>query len=250
MHWPQFNGRAVALFLDFDGTLADLAAQPQDVRVEPGLVALLRRLLDQLDGALAIVTGRPVDDIDRFLDPLRLPVAGIHGAQGRRADGRRWQLAAPPLALVEAVARALQAEHPGLQLERKAGALALHYRHAPQAADACQQRLAEAVAAQPGLELLHGKCVLEVKPAGVHKGLAIERFLAEPPFAGREPAFAGDDVTDEAGFETVLRLGGQACKVGEGPTCAPQRLAGPAELHRALAQWSQHLAGRSEGSPA
>lgn len=250
MHWPQCNGRPIALFLDFDGTLADLAAQPQDVRIEPGLVELLGRLHEQLDGALAIVTGRPVDDIDRFLAPLRLPVAGIHGAQGRQPDGRRWQLAAPALAPVEAAARALQAEHPGLQLERKAVALALHYRHAPEAADACRQRLAELVAAQPGLELLHGKCVFEVKPAGVHKGHAIERFLAERPFAGREPAFAGDDLTDEAGFETVLRLGGQACKVGEGPSCAPRRLAGPAELHQALAQWSRHLAGRTEGSAA
>ncbi|GIX24611.1 MULTISPECIES: trehalose-phosphatase [Caldimonas] len=250
MHWPQCNGRPLALFLDFDGTLAELASRPQDVHVEPALIELLDRLRRQLEGALAIVTGRPVQDIDAFLHPLLLPVAGLHGAEGRGADGRGWRLAAPDLSAVEAVARALQAEHPGLQLEHKAAALAVHYRHAPEAAEACRQRLAEAIASDTGLELLHGKCVIEVKPAGVHKGLAIERFLSDKPFAGREPAFAGDDVTDEAGFATVLRLGGQACKVGAGPSCAPQRLASPAELHRALAAWSQQLSSCVERSAA
>lgn len=247
MHWPLSTGRPVALFLDFDGTLADLAERPEAVRVQPGLVPLLARLQAQLDGALAIVTGRPIADIDRFLAPLRLPVAGIHGAQGRHADGRGWQLAAPRLDAVEAAARQLLALDPGLQLERKAVALALHYRRAPHLGDHCRQHLQAVVAASPGLDLLEGKCVLEVKPAGVSKGRAIEHFLAEPPFIGRLPAFAGDDVTDEAGFEAVLRRGGLALKVGEGPTCAPHRLASPAALHQALAAWSQGLDQTHQG---
>ncbi len=251
MHWPLSTGRPVALFLDFDGTLADLAERPEAVRVEPGLVSLLERLQAQLDGALAIVTGRPIADIDHFLQPLRLPVAGIHGAQGRHADGRGWQLPPPALGAVEAVVRELLALDSGLQLERKAVALALHYRRAPHLAERCLQHLQVAVAASPGLELLQGKCVLEVKPAGVSKGRAIERFLAEPPFLGRQPAFAGDDVTDEAGFDTVLRLGGQALKVGDGPTRAPHRLDNPAALHQTLAEWSAQLAIRPrQGSPA
>lgn len=250
MHWPLSIGRPVALFLDFDGTLAALAERPEAVRVEPGLVALLERLHGQLDGALAIVTGRPIAHIDHFLDPLRLPVAGIHGAQGRHADGRGWQLAAPALEAAETAALALLSRHPGLRLERKTVALALHYRQAPELAGLCLAHLHEAVAASPGLELLQGKCVIEVKPAGVSKGRAIENFLAEPPFAGRVPVFAGDDVTDEAGFDTVLRRGGLALKVGEGPTRAPHRLADPAALRQALAEWSQQLAGPREGSLA
>ena len=124
----------------------------------------------------------------------------------------------------------LAEKHPGLRLERKEAAVALHYRHAPELEELCRETMAGALRDEPGLTLLHGKFVFEAKPAGVSKGRAIEAFMHEAPFAGRQPVFAGDDVTDEAGFEAVRRLGGLGIKVGLGPTMAQHRCATPADL--------------------
>ena len=130
--------------------------------------------------------------------------------------------------------------HPGLRLETKRGSLALHYRQAPELEGLCLETLSAAIARSPGLTLLRGKMVVEAKPAAVSKGRAIEAFLEEPPFAGRQPVFIGDDVTDEAGFAVVQARGGLGVKVGEGPTAALQRLPNPAamreEMERALAR--------------
>ena len=223
-----------ALFLDFDGTVVDIAPQPQDVHVPGPLLALLRETQNYLHGAVAIISGRPMAQIDAFLQPLQLAVAGVHGAERRSHDGHVHLLHTHPLDHVEEAACTLAAQYPGLLVENKRGSLALHYRQAPELEEQCVQAMQQAVNESPGVTLLRGKMVVEAKPGGASKGRAIEDFLAEPPFAGRLPVFNGDDVTDEVGFSTVQRLGGVGIKVGEGPSVAWQRLAHPAALRQEL----------------
>ena len=220
-----------ALFLDFDGTLVDIAEQPHDVAVPPGLVSTLGLLNDYLSGAVAVISGRPISQIDDFLRPLQLAAAGVHGAERRSAAGELTLLAAPVLDVVEQAARKLADQNAGLLVESKRASLALHYRQAPELAALCLSTMQAAVQQSPGVTLLQGKMVVEAKPSGATKGGAIEAFLREPPFAGRTPLFVGDDITDEVGFASVQRLGGLGVKVGEGPTVAWQRIATP-ELFR------------------
>ena len=223
-----------ALFLDFDGTLADIAQQPELVAVPHDLIDLLARLSGQLDGALAIVSGRALGDIDRFLSPLILPVAAEHGAVQRLAGHGTRQLASPNLGDVERVALALALQHEGLRVEIKSAAVALHYRHAPHLEAVCLQAMAEVVKRTPGVDLLQGKFVFEIKPAGVSKGTAIRSFMGSSPFIGRVPLFAGDDTTDEAGFAVVQAMGGEGIKVGEGRSVARHRCSSPAVLRQWL----------------
>jgi trehalose 6-phosphate phosphatase len=223
-----------ALFLDFDGTMVDIAPQPQDVEVPQPLIPLLMELLTYLGGAVAVISGRPIDQLDAFLHPLRLPVAGVHGAERRSADATLHLLATPPLDHVEQAARSMVALYPGLLLEIKRGSVALHYRQRPELEELCEKVMRKAVHETPGLTLLRGKMVVEAKPGGATKGRAIEAFLREPPFAGRTPVFIGDDVTDEVGFSTVQRLGGIGIKVGEGATVAWRRLPDPTALRHEL----------------
>ncbi len=223
-----------ALFLDFDGTMVDIAPLPHAVHVPEPLIATLRALHTQLHGAVAVISGRPIAQIDAFLTPLQLAVAGVHGAERRTGSGELVLADTHPLDQVEQVARALAAKYPGLLVESKRGSLALHYRQAPELEELCLEAMQAAVDTSPGVTLLRGKMVAEAKPGGASKGLAIEAYLQEPPFAGRTPVFIGDDVTDEAGFSTVQRLGGTGVKVGSGPTCAAHRLADPAALRREL----------------
>ncbi|MGR4869241.1 trehalose-phosphatase [Variovorax sp. LARHSF232] len=232
-----------ALFLDFDGTLVGIAETPEAIEVPQGLVALLTDLHDWLGGALAVVSGRQIDVLDRFLAPLRLPAAGEHGVQRRDASGEMSEQAPPDLEAVLDVANHLAGAHPDLLVERKHAAVALHYRRAPELEVLCRNTLLGIIAKDPQLELLHGKAVFEVKPAGVNKGIAIDAFLREAPFAGRLPVFAGDDTTDESGFAVVQPLGGVAIKVGAGPSLARHRLESP----RAVFEW---LAGARPAVPA
>ena len=213
-----------ALFLDFDGTLTDIAPRPDAVAVAHDLVPLLQRLHERLDGALALITGRAQSDIDPLLAPLTLPGAFEHGGVRRTRQGLVALEDLPGLAPVAAAAQALADRHPGLLVERKRTAVALHYRLAPEMAERCVRTVREAVANTPGLQLLPGKAVIEVKLAQVNKGSAIAAFMAEAPFGGRRPVFVGDDTTDEAGFATVQRLGGAGIKVGTGDTQARYRL--------------------------
>ncbi|HET6469851.1 MAG TPA: trehalose-phosphatase [Geminicoccaceae bacterium] len=237
-----------ALFLDFDGTLVEIAPTPESVVAAPGLADLLARLDERLGGALAVVSGRPVEQIDGFLAPLRLPVAGLHGLDCRLADGRRVRRV--PDGLEPALDRARQrfgafvADRPGTRLEDKALTVALHYRLAP-AAEAAARALAAEVAAGSGglLEVRTGKMVLELAPPGRTKGDAVRDLLGEPPFRGRRPVFCGDDVTDEDGFRAVAAMGGLGIRVGDPsvPTAACGRLADV----QAMLDWLQALAERA-----
>ena len=230
-----------ALFLDFDGTLVDIAPQPDSVCVPTELTSVLRQLGERLEGALAIVSGRSLRDLDRFLSPLSLATAAEHGAQNRLASGEMVSVAAPDLRRVANQAEALASSHAGLRVEIKSFAVALHYRQAPTLQALCLLTMQDAASRTPGVELLHGKCVIEIKPAGVSKGTAIRAFMAQAAFAGRWPLFAGDDVTDESGFAVVQALGGQGIKVGDGPTMAQHHCASPALLR----QWLAAAAGES-----
>ena len=223
---PQLKASS-ALFLDFDGTLADIASQPELAHVPPGINTLLQALFDQLGGALAIVTGRRLVDIDGFLSPQQLPTAAEHGAYQRFHDGRMVHFAEPDLQHVSKVALGLAALHAGLRVELKTTAVALHYRHAPELESLCLEALAEAVKRTPNVELMQGKCVLEVKLAGISKGSAIDIYMRHAPFAGRVPIFAGDDTTDEAGFAAVQAMGGDGIKIGEGISLANHRCLSP-----------------------
>lgn len=214
----------VALFLDFDGTLVALAETPEAIEVPPALVALLGDLHHLLGGAVAVVSGRQIDVLDRFLAPLRLPAAGEHGVQRRNAEGQMREVQPPDLSSVLDAANALASVHEGLLVERKHGAIALHYRLSPGLETVCREVMSRVIEGQPQLELLHGKFVFEVKPSSVNKGLAIEAFMQEAPFRGRKPVFAGDDTTDESGFLVVQPMGGTGIKVGSGPTHALHRL--------------------------
>jgi trehalose 6-phosphate phosphatase len=219
-----------ALFLDFDGTLVELASQPEAVQVPAQLVGTLSALSRRLGGALAMVSGRRLSDLDHFLAPLKLPAAAEHGAVCRDAADRLIDAGQTDIQHVLHAAQSLLRQHPGLKLEEKTHAISLHYRQAPELEKLCLQKMREAVAISEGLELMQGKCVIDIKPAGVSKGTAIAALMAQPPFAGRQPVFAGDDVTDEAGFEQVQRMGGHAIKVGPGTTLAHHRCDTVADL--------------------
>jgi trehalose 6-phosphate phosphatase len=234
MNFVDILHPSCALFLDFDGSLVDLAPQPEAVVVPAGLVATLESLKNYLGGAIALISGRPIEQIDAFLRPLQLPAAGVHGAERRAADGAVTLMSTHPLEEVEAAALGLAAQHPQLRVENKRGSVALHYRQAPELERLCLETMQAAVERSPGLTLLRGKMVAEAKPGGASKGHAIEAFLQEAPFAGRTPVFVGDDFTDEVGFSTVQRLRGLGVKVGEGATVAWQRLASPAALRYQL----------------
>lgn len=219
-----------ALFVDFDGTLADIAPRPDAVTLPAGMVEVLAELRDRLGGALAIVSGRPIAQLDELLAPLQLAAAGVHGAERRSAAGVVTRLRETDLSQVVARLQALAEQHAGLLVESKPGAVALHYRLAPQCEGLARQAMEAALDDAPGMVLMRGKMVIEMKPADASKGRAIAAFMAEPPFAGRRPLFAGDDSTDESGFDVVQAGGGAGIKVGPGATLARHRLHTPAGL--------------------
>ncbi len=226
---------ARALFLDFDGTLAELAPEPDAVRLPVGLMNLLSRLQLRLQGALALVSGRPLHDLDRFLAPLVLPAGAEHGACRRLVSGQVVSAQALDLRLATAAAQALVSQHAGLRLEVKTHSLALHYRQAPALEALCKATFGELLSCTPGACLQHGKCVVEIMPALVSKADAIAAFMREAPFAGRTPVFAGDDQTDECAFAWVQATGGAGLKVGQGASLASHRCASPASLRAWLA---------------
>ncbi|MDP2367449.1 trehalose-phosphatase [Rhodoferax sp.] len=228
-----------AYFLDVDGTLINIAETPQAVCVDSALLDLIGQLHRASGGAVALVSGRMISDLQNRLGPLNLPLAGQHGLERRDATGRLWIHAAPPsakCAVKEALAPLL-ARHPGLMLEDKGLTLALHYRLASNMAATVHRimgRLVDQIG--QGLELQRGKMVVEIKPAGIDKGTAVAEYLTEPPFRDRRAVFIGDDLNDEHGFAEVNRLGGISIKVGRGTSCARYRLQDVAAVRRWLAE--------------
>lgn len=216
-----------AYFFDIDGTLLDFATRPSGVTLDAELRDLIERLYRAAGQAVALISGRSIRDVDQLFPQTRLPVAGQHGTERRDAAGRVSQHPFPVERLVVARARLTEiaARHPGLWLEDKELSLALHYRGAPGLAADAQRLMAQVQAeAGPAFCLQAGKGIVELKPAGRDKGMAVQEFMQEEPFRGRVPAFVGDDVTDEFGFRMVNQLGGHSVKVGTGDTDARWRL--------------------------
>jgi trehalose 6-phosphate phosphatase len=216
-----------ALFLDLDGTLAPIAARPQDVRPDPRRTSILERLAPALGGRLAVITGRTLADADRILEGRVPAVAAVHGLI--RRDGEGVLHAKPPHPRLEEAVEALRAfaaADSGLIVEDKGLSVALHFRLAPrqaEAARACARRLA----AETGLTLQDGAMVEELRTPGPTKADSVRAFMAEPPFRGATPVFLGDDVTDEHGFTAAQALGGAGVLVGAPrATRARFRLAG------------------------
>jgi len=226
-----------ALFLDIDGTLLPLAPTPDSVRVTDALRELLVRLHREYEGALALVSGRSIADVDHLFAPLELCVAGIHGSERRRADGTIFRTDVD-LAGLHRARTYLQSwiqERPGLLLEDKGTALALHYRLAPQHEDeVLQQANALLNELQPAFRLQLGKCVAELRPGACSKAAAIASYLDEMPFHSRVPIFIGDDVTDEDAFVGVNERGGVSIKVGSGESSALYRLSDVNAVHELL----------------
>ena len=218
----------VALFLDLDGTLVAIEDRPTDVQADAACVELLRRARDRLSGRLAVLSGRPVVEIDTILQGAVADVAGVHGLQMRTA---RWGLVAEPAHPGVADAAELfddfAAADARLIVERKGQSVALHYRLTPDAGEAVIE-FAERVASDAGLVVQHGSMVAELRTPGPDKGAALSRLMAHPPFAGARPIMVGDDLTDEAAFiEAQLRGGAGVLVGGPRPTAAVGRLDGP-----------------------
>jgi trehalose 6-phosphate phosphatase len=222
-----------------DGTLVDFADTPTAVRVSENLRGLLQDLYQCSGGAVALMSGRPITEIDGLFPSVRLPVAGQHGAERRDATGKASRHE-PTQDLGPARQRLAQAiiDKPGLLLEDKGLSLALHYRRIPDLADFVRQTM-EALLPEVGGDycVQTGKSVVELKPTGKDKGRALLEFMSESPFAGRTPVFVGDDATDEFGFATVNQLDGYSIKVGAGDTVARWRL----ENVKAVQQWLRSI---------
>jgi trehalose 6-phosphate phosphatase len=223
-----------ALFLDFDGTLAEIGPDPDAIRLDPGTAAELGRLAERLGGAVALLSGRDLRDL-ALRTPATVWRAGGHGLEIAKPgeavpppSGRLPEAALEPLRRAAAPA--------GVRLELKGPVAALHYRAAPEAEPACLAAAEAAAATRPGLVWQPGKMVVEVKPADAHKGAALRRLAAAAPFAGRRPLMLGDDATDEDAIEAAQALGGVGVKVGPGPTAARLRAPDPAAVRAWLAR--------------
>lgn len=226
-----------ALFLDVDGCLLDLAGTPDAVVVPDGLRERLEALQSRLDGALALVSGRTIATLDALFAPSRFNAVGLHGVEQRHAGIESVAGDAPPeLADVRKAAARLAAVYDGTVVEDKGPALALHWRRAPDAEPALLAFAAHSLDQLPGYRLQHGKQVVELYPGNadgerIDKGGAIAELLGTPPFQGRLPVFAGDDLTDESGFEVVNAHGGLSVLVGDRmPSAACHRLHDPAAV--------------------
>lgn len=210
---PALNPRS-ALFLDIDGTLIDLAATPDAVIVPPHLPKLLRKIQTKLGGALAILSGRKLADIDALLGP-GLPCAAEHGVQLRTADGTLIQQVQRPAAYDKwlKTLRYETSEMPGVLIEEKKFSLVVHYRQAPQFEPALSQLVDRMIGCSDDAVLLLAHCAFELKPRGGNKGDALAWFMQHPPFAGRQPIFIGDDTTDEPAIQKATDLGGTGLHV-------------------------------------
>ena len=243
---PAFD-RNWCFFMDIDGTLLEFAERPDAVTADAEVKAILRDLQAIAAGAVALISGRPIADIDRLFAPLRFPAAGQHGIERRGHAGDLHIHEAPAARLQDAVKKLerLIAKYSGLVFENKGATLALHYRLAPHLAPEAERIMRELhddLGSE--FELQSGKMLVEIKPSGKDKGTAIAEFMDEAPFRGRTPVFIGDDLTDEYGFALVNRRGGHSVKVGAGTSAANWRLADAqavrAWLRAIVGQYSQY----------
>ena len=239
---PSTKLRELAVLLDVDGTILDIAATPWDVAVPESLRGTLARLLDKTGGAVALVSGRPLDELDRLFAPLRLPAVGGHGAELRASAAGA---AEPQRArLVDGEIRDRVAEMaetaPGVLVEDKGYSLAVHYRLAPDQEPAIKQAVADIRRDWPAdaLEVLPGKAVIEIKPAGFDKGAGVRALMRHAPFAGRRPIFIGDDTTDETAFAVLPEFDGMGFSVGRRARGTAYCFASPAEVRGWLARLS------------
>src|SRR5476649_393076 len=230
-----------AILLDIDGTLLDLAPTPREVWVPPGLAATLKRLLHQTSGAMALVSGRSLNDIDLIFAPEIFPAVGGHGAEMRiSTDNEAVAAHAPPMdkelkRRLAAIARL----SPGILLEDKGYSLALHYRLAPHAEKAIYEAISLIRADLPNapIEVLPGKCVCEIKHSGFNKASGVIELMSHAPFKGRRPVFIGDDVTDETVFAIMPEFSGVAFSVGR----RARSVAGHFDEPRDVREWLAHL---------
>jgi trehalose 6-phosphate phosphatase len=217
-----------AWFFDVDGTLAHIADTPESVRIDTAMRRLIQDIVANAGGAVALISGRSIADVDTLFPGVRLPVAGQHGAERRDAAGALVGniAASRDLVRIRDELSTIARRHPGLRVEDKGLAIAVHYRRAPQLAGYVH-RTVRAIQARAGnaIQMQIGKRVVELLPAGIDKGTAVQHFMQELPFRGRTPVFVGDDVTDEHAFAIVNALGGYSVKVGPGATSARWRLA-------------------------
>ncbi|MEM9222283.1 MAG: trehalose-phosphatase [Pseudomonadota bacterium] len=230
-----------ALFLDFDGTLVDIADRPDGVVVADDLPPLIERVVARAGGAVAMVSGRRIADLDRFLT-IPTAAAGMHGLE-RRASARADVTRAPVPAGIDTLReriRAWEGLGNGVAMEDKGAGLALHYRAAPERESEVKTAMNNWVRDLDTVNLLAGKMVVEAKGKGFDKGAAVKAFMEASPFAGRTPIFVGDDVTDEDGISAVEKIGGFGIKVGEGPTLATYRVPSVDAVHG----WLREVAER------
>ena len=248
MKLDSINPREVAFLLDIDGTLLDIALTPHDVRVPSTLRSTLTKLHEQTGGALALVSGRSLSDIDLIFSPLKLTAVGGHGAE-IRIDPRSTANGVKSRFLDRTTRTRLSkvadlAE--GIIMEDKGYSVALHYRLARDKRHAIEDGIAAIVGALPpgSVEVLPGKAVIEVKKSGFNKGTALRELMAHPPFAGRKPIFVGDDITDELAFAVVPEFGGMAISVGRTVPGVAQRLETPSEVRH----WLERIANKGNGA--
>jgi trehalose 6-phosphate phosphatase len=206
------------LFLDVDGTLVELTDTPSQTEADPEIIALLREVSERLGGAVAFVSGRKIETLDQLFAPLRLPAAGLHGVERRKAGGtiQGASFIDSQLDGARAAMKALVQAHPGTLLEDKDRTVAVHFRMAPQLEPAMRQAITDI--AKPlgsNYHIQSGKMLFEIKPRGFSKATAIKAFMQESPFSGRRPVFAGDDLTDQDGFAIVEAQGGISIGVGD-----------------------------------
>src|SRR5437660_9619732 len=237
----EFAGQLgeLAVLLDIDGTLLDLAPTPREVWVPPGLATTLNRLLEQTSGALALVSGRSLNDIDLIFAPEQFPAVGGHGAEMRISqDSEAVATHAPPMdrELKRRLA-AIAKLSPGILLEDKGYSLALHYRLAPHAEKAIYEAVSLIRADLPNaaIEVLPGKCVCEIKHSGFTKASGVRELMMREPFKGRRPFFIGDDVTDETVFAIMPDLDGLAFSVGRRAKGVAGHFDAPSDVREFLA---------------
>ncbi len=228
---PHLADHHWAWFLDVDGTLLDIEEHPDLVSADRRLQELLRRLVDVYDGAVALISGRSLEQLDTIFGALGIAAAASHGLELRPASGPITNLAQAVPAVQSRRIAEFVASHPGLVMERKPFSIGVHYRARPELEQEVRDQIGRIQAdLKDAFKLQHGKMMVELLPLAANKGSAIRTFMKKLPFHGRRPVFLGDDVTDEPGFAVVNEMGGLSVRIGESAeTAAKWRLANVSE---------------------